>query len=209
MDNLTDRQRRILDYITRTVDDRGYPPSVREIGDAVGLHSPSSVHAQLATLAEKGLLAKDPTKPRAIRVHREPARGRSAGRSASRSDIVEIPLVGRIAAGGPILAEESVEDTMPLPRDLVGSGTLFALTVKGDSMIEAGIFDGDTVIVRQQQTAEEGEIVAALIDDEATVKRLSRKGGKVRLIAENPAYEPLEPDNLSVLGKVVAVLRRV
>ena len=206
MDNLTDRQRRILDYITQTVDDRGYPPSVREIGDAVGLHSPSSVHAQLATLAEKGLLAKDPTKPRAIRVH-QPKRGVS--KVASRSDVVEVPLVGRIAAGGPILAEESVEDTMPLPRDLVGSGTLFALTVKGDSMIDAGIFDGDTVIVRQQQTAEEGEIVAALIDDEATVKRLSRKGGKVRLIAENRNYEPLEPENVSVLGKVVAVLRRV
>jgi repressor LexA len=206
MDNLTDRQRKILDYIAQTVEDRGYPPSVREIGDAVGLHSPSSVHAQLSTLAQKGLLAKDPTKPRAIRVHREPQRGRA---KTARTDVVEVPLVGRIAAGGPILAEESVEDTMPLPRDLVGSGTLFALTVKGDSMIDAGIFDGDTVIVRQQQTAEDGEIVAALIEDEATVKRLSRKGGKVRLIAENPNYEPIEPENVSVLGKVVAVLRKV
>jgi repressor LexA len=208
MDNLTDRQRRILDYISQTVDDRGYPPSVREIGDAVGLHSPSSVHAQLSTLAEKGLLAKDPTKPRAIRVHQAPAKGRTASRPA-RTDVVEVPLVGRIAAGAPILAEESVEETMPLPRDLVGSGTLFALTVRGDSMIDAGIFDGDTVIVRQQQVAEDGEIVAALIDDEATVKRLSRKGGKIRLIAENPEYEPLEPENMSVLGKVVAVLRKV
>jgi repressor LexA len=206
MDNLTDRQRRILEYIAQTVEDRGYPPSVREIGDAVGLHSPSSVHAQLSTLAQKGLLAKDPTKPRAIRVHREPQRGRA---KAARTDVVEVPLVGRIAAGGPILAQESVEETMPLPRDLVGSGTLFALTVKGDSMVDAGIMDGDTVIVRQQQTAEDGEIVAALIDDEATVKRLSRKGGKVRLIAENPSYEPIEPENVSVLGKVVAVLRKV
>lgn len=206
MDNLTDRQRKILDYITQTVEDRGYPPSVREIGDAVGLHSPSSVHAQLATLAQKGLLAKDPTKPRAIRVHRDPARKSS---KAARTDVVEVPLVGRIAAGGPILAEESVEETMPLPRDLVGSGTLFALTVKGDSMINAGIFDGDTVIVRQQQVAEDGEIVAALIEDEATVKRLSRKGGKVRLIAENPNYEPIEPETVSVLGKVVAVLRKI
>lgn len=204
MENLTDRQRKILEYITQTVEDRGYPPSVREIGDAVGLHSPSSVHAQLATLAQKGLLAKDPTKPRAIRVHQAPARKSSR---TARTDVVEVPLVGRIAAGGPILAEESVEETMPLPRDLVGSGTLFALTVHGDSMIDAGIFDGDTVIVRQQQVAEDGEIVAALIDDEATVKRLSRKGGKVRLIAENPNYEPLEPENVSVLGKVVAVLR--
>jgi len=206
MQNLTDRQRRILDYITDTVEDRGYPPSVREIGDAVGLHSPSSVHAQLATLAQKGLLAKDPTKPRAIRVHREaqPRRAQTA-----RVDVVDVPLVGRIAAGGPILAEESVEDTMPLPRGLVGAGTLFALTVKGDSMTGAGIMDGDTVIVRQQPTADEGEIVAALIDDEATVKRLSRKGGRVRLIADNPAYDPIEPGDVSVLGKVVAVLRKI
>jgi len=204
MQNLTDRQRRILDYISDTVDDRGYPPSVREIGDAVGLHSPSSVHAQLATLAEKGLLAKDPTKPRAIRVHRDPQRKRSP-----RPDVVDVPLVGRIAAGAPILAEESVEDTMALPRELVGSGTLFALSVKGDSMTGAGIMDGDTVIVRQQSTADEGEIVAALVDDEATVKRLSRKGGRVRLIAENPDYAPIEAGDVGVLGKVVAVLRKV
>ena len=206
MENLTERQRRILDYISDTVDDRGYPPSVREIGDAVGLHSPSSVHAQLATLAQKGLLAKDPSKPRAIRVHREPKRGRVP---AVRSDVVDVPLVGRIAAGGPILAEESVEETMALPRDLVGSGTLFALTVKGDSMTGAGIMDGDTVIVRQQATADDGEIIAALIDDEATVKRLSRKGGRVSLIPENAAYDPIEPEDMSVLGKVVAVLRKV
>ncbi len=203
MKSLTERQRKILDFITSTVDDRGYPPSVREIGDAVGLHSPSSVHAQLATLAEKGLLTKDATKPRAIRVERP---GRPA---AERRDVIDVPLVGRIAAGGPILADQNVEETMPLPRDLVGSGTLFALTVKGDSMTGAGIFDGDTVIIRQQQTAEDGEMIAALIDDEATVKTLSRKGGKVRLIAENPAYDPIEPEEMSVLGKVVAVLRRV
>jgi repressor LexA len=206
MDNLTDRQRRILDYISSTVDDRGYPPSVREIGDAVGLHSPSSVHAQLSTLAQKGLLAKDPTKPRAIRVHREPGR---AGAARKRQDTIDVPLVGRIAAGGPILAEQNLEDTMTLPRDLVGSGTLFALTVKGDSMTGAGIMDGDTVVVRQQASAEDGEIVAALIDEEATVKRLSRRGGTIRLVAENPAYEPLEPGDVSLLGKVVAVLRRV
>jgi repressor LexA len=205
MQNLTDRQRKILDYIAETVDDRGYPPSVREIGDAVGLHSPSSVHAQLATLAQKGLLAKDPTKPRAIRVQRDPP----APGKASRSDVVDVPLVGRIAAGSPILAEESIDDTLALPRGLVGSGTLFALTVKGDSMTGAGIMDGDTVIVRQQSTADDGQIVAALIEDEATVKTLSRKGGRVRLIAENPAYEPIEPESVSILGKVVAVLRKV
>ena len=203
-DNLTDRQRRILDYIAKTVDDRGYPPSVREIGDAVGLHSPSSVHAQLATLAEKGLLAKDPTKPRAISLHR-----RATGSAPRRSNVTDVPLVGRIAAGGPILAEQNLEDTMTLPRDLVGSGTLFALTVAGDSMTGAGIMDGDTVVVRQQNTADDGEIVAALIDDEATVKRLSRRGGRVRLIAENPAYDDIVPEELSLLGKVVAVLRRV
>ena len=205
MDGLTERQRKILDFITSTVDDRGYPPSVREIGDAVGLHSPSSVHAQLATLAQKGMLTKDATKPRAIRVER-PDR---AAAVASRSDVVDVPLVGQIAAGGPILAEENVEEQLPLPKDLVGSGTLFALKVKGDSMTGAGIFDGDTVIIRQQQTANDGEMIAALIGDEATVKTLSRKGGKVRLIAENPAYDPIEPEEMSVLGKVVAVLRRV
>ena len=205
MEQLTERQRRILEYIGQTRDERGYPPSVREIGDAVGLHSPSSVHAQLATLAQKGYLTKDPTKPRAIRVH-----GAERPATASNPNIVEVPLVGRIAAGGPILAEQNVEDTMALPRDLVGSGTLFALTVRGDSMTGAGILDGDTVIIRQQPEASDGEIVAALVgDDEATVKRLSRKGGKVRLLAENPAYDPIEPEEMSVLGKVVAVLRRV
>jgi repressor LexA len=203
MERLTDRQQKILDFITSTRDERGYPPSVREIGDAVGLHSPSSVHAQLATLAQKGYLTKDPTKPRAIRVH-------SATPTRSAADFVEVPLVGRIAAGGPILAEQNVEDTMALPRDLVGKGTLFALTVRGDSMTGAGILDGDTVIIRQQPEASDGEIVAALVgDDEATVKRLSRKGGRVRLLAENPAYDPIEPEQVSVLGKVVAVLRRV
>ncbi len=205
MEQLTERQRRILDFIAQTRDERGYPPSVREIGEAVGLHSPSSVHAQLATLAQKGFLTKDPTKPRAIRVH-----GAATPTTRARADLVEVPLVGRIAAGGPILAEQNLEDTMALPRDLVGSGTLFALTVRGDSMTGAGILDGDTVIIRQQPEAHDGEIVAALVgDDEATVKRLSRKGGRVRLLAENPAYDPIEPEDVSLLGKVVAVLRRV
>jgi len=205
MDQLTERQRRILEFIAQTRDERGYPPSVREIGDAVGLHSPSSVHAQLATLAQKGFLTKDPTKPRAIRVH-----GAEAPTSRPRTDLVDVPLVGRIAAGGPILAQENVEDTMALPKGLVGSGTLFALTVRGDSMTGAGILDGDTVIIRQQPEAHDGEIVAALVgDDEATVKRISHKGGKVRLLAENPNYDPIEPEQMSVLGKVVAVLRRV
>lgn len=205
MERLTERQQKILDFIASTRDERGYPPSVREIGDAVGLHSPSSVHAQLSTLAAKGFLTKDPSKPRAIRVH-----GTTPATASSASEVVEVPLVGRIAAGGPILAEQNVEETLSLPKDLVGSGTLFALTVRGDSMTGAGILDGDTVVIRQQPDASDGEIVAALVgDDEATVKRLSRKGGRVRLIAENPAYEPIEPDRVEVLGKVVAVFRRV
>lgn len=205
MTDLTKRQREILEFIRKTRDDRGYPPSVREIGDAVGLHSPSSVHAQLSTLAERGYLAKDPSKPRAIRVRRE-----SSGVPIDQHEVRNVPVLGRIAAGGPILAEEAIEETLPLPKDLVGSGTLFALRVKGDSMIKAGIFDGDLVIIRQQATAEDGEIVAAMVgDDEATVKRLSRKGGRVILKPENDAYEPIASDEVRILGKVVSVMRRV
>src|SRR5207244_7859814 len=152
------------------------------------------------------LLAKDPTKPRAIRVHNPTSRPKAA---VQRADVVDVPLVGRIAAGGPILAEQNLDETLPMPRELVGSGTLFALIVKGDSMTGAGIMDGDTVVIRQQDSADHGDLVAALIEDEATVKRLSRRGGKVRLMAENPAYEPLEPTEVAILGRVVAVLRRV
>lgn len=206
MEGLTERQRKILEHIRSTVETRGYPPSVREIGEAVGLNSPSSVHAQLATLASKGLLRKDPTRPRAISV--APAPADRAHKPSAR--MREVPLVGQIAAGRPLLAEENLEDTLSLPQDLVGAGTLFALTVRGDSMVNAGIFDGDTVVVRQQETSEEGEIVAALVDgDEATVKRLRRKGDRVLLEAENPAYEPIEADEVRILGKVVSVLRRL
>jgi repressor LexA len=187
------------------VKERGYPPSVREIGQAVGLHSPSSVHAQLAGLADKGLLAKDPSRPRAIRVN-APSDGSAVETPGAR----RVPVLGQIAAGAPLLAEQNVEDTLTIPEEFTGKGTLFALRVKGDSMINAGIFDGDTVVVREQATADEGEIVAALIDEEeATVKRLSRKGGAIRLLAENDAYEPIEADNVRVLGKVVSVLRRL
>jgi repressor LexA len=196
--DLTARQRAILEFILRTHKERGYPPSVREIGEAVGLQSPSSVHAQLATLADRGYLRKDPDRPRA------------AGVSQQAGPVSNVPLVGQIAAGAPILAQENVEDTLPLPQDLVGTGTLFALKVKGDSMINAGILDGDTVVVRQQPTGNDGEIIAALVDgEEATVKRLRRKSGKVVLEAENPAYDPIESDDVQMLGKVVAVLRRV
>lgn len=205
MTDLTKRQREILDYIRKTRDERGYPPSVREIGEAVGLHSPSSVHAQLATLAERGYLAKDPSKPRAIRVRME-----SSGVPVEQHEVRNVPVLGQIAAGGPLLAQESIEDTLPLPKDLVGSGTLFALRVRGDSMVNAGILDGDLVIVRQQSTADDGEIVAALVgDDEATVKRLGRKGGRIVLKPENDAYEPIVSDEVKILGKVVSVMRRV
>jgi repressor LexA len=205
MEPITDRQRKILDFIQTTVKQRGYPPSVREIGEAVGLHSPSSVHAQLAGLAEKGLLAKDPSRPRAIRVN-APDDGSAVEVAGTR----RVPVLGQIAAGAPLLAEQHVEDTLVVPEELTGKGTLFALRVRGDSMINAGIFDGDTVVVREQATAEDGDIVAALIDEEeATVKRLSRKGGTLRLLAENDAYAPIEAQNVRVLGKVVSVLRRL
>ena len=205
MAELTTRQRAILEFITRTHRERGYPPSVREIGEAVGLQSPSSVHAQLATLADRGYLRKDPTRPRAIVVQLD-----ETGIPQQTSGVANVPLVGQIAAGAPILATEQIEETLPLPQDLVGKGTLFALRVKGDSMIGAGIFDGDTVVIREQKTADDGTIIAALVDgEEATVKRLSRRGGRVRLLAENAAYDPIESDDVQVLGKVVAVLRRL
>jgi len=205
MSDLTKRQRAILDFIRTAHHERGYPPSVREIGDAVGLQSPSSVHAQLATLADRGYLRKDPTRPRAIVVQMD-----EDGLSVEPRRVQHVPIVGQIAAGGPILAAQYVEDTLPLPQDVVGTGTLFALRVKGDSMTGAGILDGDLVIVRQQQNAEDGEIVAALVDgEEATVKRLRRRGGSILLEAENPAYEPIEAEDVKVLGKVVTVLRKV
>lgn len=205
MSELTARQRHILEFIRKTAGDRGYPPSVREIGDAVGLQSPSSVHAQLATLARLGYLRKDPTRPRAIRVAMD-----AAGVPIDTRGVRSVPLVGQIAAGAPIIAQEHIEEALPLPEELLGSGTLFALRVKGDSMIEAGIFDGDIVVVREQPTADDGEIVAALVDgEEATVKRLRRRGGRVLLEAANPAYAPIEADEVRVLGRVVTVLRKL
>lgn len=207
MSDISDRQRQVLEYIRETVAGRGYPPSVREIGDALGLSSPSTVHSHLSSLAKAGLIRKDPTKPRAIEIlEAAPARP-----TASETEIRHVPLVGRIAAGRPILAEEDIEDVMALPTSLVGSGPVFMLTVHGDSMIDAGIFDGDYVVVRSQPDAADGEIVAALVDeDEATVKRLFRRGGVVVLEAENEAYEPMVFDGgVRILGKVVSVLRKV
>lgn len=203
---LTPRQQAILRVIEQTTAERGYPPSVREIGQGVGLTSPSSVAHQLRTLQELGYLRKDPHRPRALVVSRpeEPA-----AVAPFVGHAVPVPLVGRIAAGGPILAEQHTEEVMPLPRDLVGDGELFMLTVVGDSMIDAAICDGDYVVVRRQPTCENGDIVAALLDDEATVKTFKRRDGHVWLMPHNPAYEPIVGDHAQILGKVVSVLRRV
>jgi repressor LexA len=204
MDDITARQRRILEFIRKTVKDRGYPPTVREIGEAVGLTSSSSVHAQLANLQRRGLIKRDPAKPRAMEV-RAPGGGRPTG--------VAVPLLGRIAAGAPMLAAEHIEDWLAVPTDYAGEDDHFALRVSGDSMTGAGIFDGDVVVVRRQDDADEGDIVAALLsgpaEDEATVKRLHRQGGRVMLVPENDAMAPFELGSGSVLGKVVAVLRKL
>ena len=217
---LTPRQRRVLAVIRDSVEARGYPPSMREIGQAVGLTSSSSVAHQLRVLESKGYLRRDPNRPRAVEVlipDAEPRRSTAAnelsydetGSGDQRPEPTYVPVVGRIAAGGPILAEERVEEVFPLPKSLVGEGTLFLLEVRGDSMIDAAICDGDFVVVRQQPTAENGEIVAAMIDGEATVKTLSRKSGQVWLLPQNAAYEPIDGREASILGKVVTVLRRV
>jgi repressor LexA len=219
---LTPRQTRVLATIKDAIEKRGYPPSMREIGQAVGLTSSSSVAHQLRVLEEKGFLKRDPNRPRALEVFLPElmaARRSISGAeetSYDETDVGEVrpeatyvPMVGRIAAGGPILAEETLDEVFPLPRQLVGDGTLFMLEVRGDSMLEAAICDGDYVVVRQEQTAENGEIVAALIDGEATVKTFQRKDGHVWLLPHNPAYEPIAGDAATILGKVTAVLRRI
>jgi repressor LexA len=217
---LTPRQRRVLDVIRDSVERRGYPPSMREIGESVGLTSSSSVSHQLRSLQSKGFIRRDPNRPRALEIlHPDsPETTTSTAPEAAfdetgigddRPAATYVPRVGRIAAGGPILAEERVEEVLPLPRTLVGDGTLFMLEVRGDSMVDAAICDGDFVVVRQQPTAESGEIVAALFDDEATVKTLQKKRNQVWLLPHNDAYEPIDGNNAVILGKVVAVLRRV
>ena len=237
---LTVRQRSVLEVIRQSVASRGYPPSMREIGEAVGLTSPSSVKHQLTQLEEKGYLRRDPNRPRAMEVVGEPAvvpalaprsadgtllpegevLARKDGTSARPADTVVmpepldadtsfVPLVGRIAAGGPILAEQSVEDVFPLPRRLVGDGDLFLLNVVGESMIEAAICDGDWVVVRKQNVAENGEIVAAMIDGEATVKTFKRGSDGVWLPPANPAFSPIDGTHAEILGRIVAVLRGV
>jgi repressor LexA len=203
-EGLSQRQLAVLKVITTSVRERGYPPSIREIAQQVGLSSPSSVAHQLATLERKGVLRRDPNRPRAIDVV-----GHQNANPAQSRNSREIPLLGRIAAGSPILAEEHVEATMAIPTELTGPGELFMLKVVGDSMIDAAICDGDYVVVKSQPTAEPGEIVAALIDDEATVKTLAKRDGHVWLMPHNPTYSPILGDKAQILGRVVSVLRKV
>ena len=204
MDDITARQRRIIEYIRKTVQERGYPPTVREIGEAVGLASSSSVHAQLANLEKRGLVRRDPTKPRAMELQ---------GPGSSRSRGVPVPLLGRVSAGTPIMAEQNVEEYLTVPTGFAGTDDHFALRVSGDSMIGAGILDGDVVVIRRQDDADEGDIVAALLpgaaEDEATIKRLHREGDRIILVPENPSMEPFEMTSGSILGKLVAVLRKL
>lgn len=225
---LTPRQRRVLEVIKHAVDTRGYPPSIREMGDAVGLASSSSVAHQLRSLEQKGFLRRDPNRPRALEVllpsepgsdqvtasgsaspPPRPVAADETGVGDAYPEPVHVPVLGRIAAGGPILAEEQIEDVFALPRQLVGEGTMFLLEVRGDSMIEAAICDRDWVVVRQQPTANNGDIVAALLDNEATVKTFKRTEGQVWLLPHNSSYDPIDGNHASILGKVVAVLRKI
>jgi repressor LexA len=204
---LTARQNKIMQVIRESVASRGYPPSIREIGAAVGLVSTSSVAYQLRALEAKGLIARDARRPRAVNIMvKEPGEAVSQALSA---DAVSVPVVGRIAAGTPILAEQSVEDVFTLPRQLVGSGELFSLKVVGESMIDAAIRDGDWVVVRRQADAEKGDIVAAMIDGEATVKTFTRRGGRPWLLPQNALFSPIDGANATILGKVVSVLRKI
>src|SRR4051812_12343424 len=221
---LTPRQRKVLEVIRSAVERRGYPPSVREIGEAVGLTSTSSVAHQMKVLQAKGYLRRDPHRPRAVEVLLPPV-AEEADEALADAESLDlpspdeeapprpaptyVPVVGRIAAGGPVLAEQAIEDVFPLPRELVGEGTLFLLRVAGDSMIDAAICDGDWVVVRQQPVADNGDVVAAMIDGEATVKTYKRRDGHLWLLPHNPDYAPIDGDQATILGRVVAVLRRV
>src|SRR5213596_145241 len=204
---LTKRQQEIWEFLVQYVDAHGYPPTVREIGEKVGLASPSTVHAHLANLERAGLIKRDPTKPRALELRREPR-----PEPARAADVHRLPLVGEIAAGGPLLAEQNVEEYLAVPEPLAGGGEEFLLRVKGDSMVNAGILDGDFVVVRRQQTAQDGDIVVALAGDDetaedATVKRFFRDGRRVRLQPENDELDPIFADHVQILGKVTGVFR--
>lgn len=212
---LTQRQREVYEFVVRYADEHGYPPTVREIGEAVGLASPSTVHAHLANLERAGYLRRDPTKPRALELTRRERRAATASVAVPEvGEVRVLPLVGEIAAGGPLLAEENIQDRLAVPEPLSRGGEEFLLRVKGESMVEAGILDGDYVVVQRQQTARDGDIVVALAGqdeaaDEATVKRFFREKGRIRLQPENASMGPLYPEHVSVLGKVVGVFRRV
>jgi repressor LexA len=213
-EGLTTRQRRVLEVIRDALERRGYPPTMREIGKAAGLASPSSVSHQLHALEAKGFIRRDANLPRALEVLAPGELPAASGinetsRDEQRPAPSYVPVVGRIAAGGPVLAEQAIEDVFPLPRQLVGEGTLFMLRVTGDSMIDVAICDGDWVVVRQQPVAENGEIVAAMIEGEATVKTYKLRDGHVWLMPQNPVYDPIDGDQATILGRVVAVMRRV
>jgi repressor LexA len=202
---LTKRQRQILDFIRAEVHRCGYPPSVREIGEAIGLSSSSTVHSHLSALEAKGFLRRDPSKPRALEVldYRDTERG------VDYAKVQAVPLLGSVAAGAPILAAENIEGTVSLPAEIGGAESTFILRVKGESMIEAGILDGDFVVVRQQPTAINGDVVVAMIDEEATVKRYFREADRIRLQPENSSMEPIYSRDVTILGKVVALFRRL
>jgi repressor LexA len=207
---LTGRQQEIWDFLVGYVDRHGYPPTVREIGESVGLASPSTVHAHLANLERAGYLKRDPTKPRALELLQH--RRREPAPAAADASFQQLPLVGQIAAGGPLLAEEQIEDYLAMPEELTRGGADFLLRVKGESMVDAGILDGDLVVVRRQQTARNGDIVVALAGDdetadEATVKTFYREDGRIRLQPENAALEPIYARHVEILGKVVGVFR--
>jgi repressor LexA len=207
-EQLTDRQRQVLEFIDAEVRERGYPPSVREIGEAVGLSSSSTVHAHLAALQDKGFLKRDPTKPRALELIYES----SSGAAIERRPVRHVPVVGNVAAGTGVFADELIEETIPVPEDFTGAGELFMVRVRGDSMVDAGILDGDYVVVRQQPTAEVGDIVVAGIPgEEATVKTYQRRRGKIVLRPENPTMDEMvfDPADVMINGKVVTLLRRL
>lgn len=207
MERLTPRQKMILEFIQDTVAQKGYPPTVREIGEGIGLRSSSTVHAHLGKLEEKGYIRRDPTKPRAIEIISQDY-SPSLPSQIQPEEMVSVPVLGRVAAGLPILAEENIEDYLNVPASFVKQGaSQFCLRVKGDSMIDAGILDGDMVLVRQQSSAENGEIIVAMLGDEATVKRFYRLKDKVKLQPENPRYEPIYSRDVVILGKVIAVFR--
>lgn len=205
MEKLSQKQIQILEYMKKEVKEKGYPPSVREICDAVGLKSTSTVHGHLERLERKGYIRRDPSKPRAIEIFTS---SDSTSDKPSAKELVDVPIVGTVTAGTPILAVENIEDTFPLPMDYAPNGEIFMLRVKGDSMINAGIFNRDLIMVKQQNTAENGDIVVALIEDFATVKTFYRENGYIRLQPENPSMSPIIVRDVTILGKVVGLYRK-